>query len=120
MTASARQLAFAFVVTSVFGLASTHDALAQKKKEDPVVERAQKAVRKILQDPKSADFQSSRQTSQGVCGELRSKNAYGAYGEVAQYAYSTADKRAYVVFINNRHLSLKSALDAYQRICGKT
>lgn len=93
--------------------------MAQSTKPDPAIERAQKAVRKILQDPKSADFLSSRQTAHGVCGELKSKNAYGVYGEVAQYAYATTDKKAYVVFVNNRHLSLKSALDAYERVCGK-
>ena len=112
--------AFAYAAMFVFGLASASDALAQQKKEDPAVVRAQKAVRKILQDPKSANFLSSNINANGVCGELKSKNAYGVYGETAQYAYSASDKRAYVVFLNNRNRSLKSALDAYQRICGKT
>lgn len=110
---------FAVVTMLALGLASAGNALAQSKKDDPAIDQAKKAVRKILQNPKSADFLSSRKAAQGVCGELKSQNAYGVYGEVAQYAYSTADKRAYVVFINNRHLSLKSALDAYERICGK-
>lgn len=117
---TARHLAFAYAAIFVLGLASANDVLAQQKNENPDIARAQKAVRKILQDPKSADFLSSSQNAQGICGELKSKNAYGVYGETAQYAYSTADKRAYVVFTNDRHRSLKSALDAYERVCGKT
>lgn len=111
--------AFAYPAMFMLGLAFAGGATAQQKKDDPAVVRAQKAVRKILQDPKSADFLSANPNANGVCGELKSKNAYGVYGETAQYAYSAADRKAYVVFVNNRHLSLKSALDAYERICGK-